>query len=74
MVSCKFDGRKCNSDQKCNNNLNASLKKPIKQYVCKEDDAWNSSTCVFEFNKYYEIDEYLKNLTLCNVRTCLDKF
>ena len=56
---CKFDGRKCNSNQKLNNGKGwYDCKYPIKHQVCKKDYVWNLSTC--ECEKYYEIDKYLK--------------
>ena len=47
---CKFDGRKCNSDQWWNNdNTNMSV---IKHHICQKDYVWNPSTCNCENEKY----------------------
>ena len=43
---CKFDGRKCNSNQKWNN---VSVKK---HNICKKDYIWNTVTCSCENGKY----------------------
>ena len=58
----KFDGGKCNSNQKLNNGKGrCECKNPIKYQLCKIDYVWHVSKC--ECNKYYEIDKYL-NLAL----------
>ena len=58
---CEFDGRKCSSKQKLNNDkCQWECKKTIKYRECEEDHVWNPSTCACEFDKDCEIDEYLK--------------
>ena len=47
---CKFDGRKCNSDQWWNNNKCRFECK--KRHVCKKDYAWNPARCNCENGKY----------------------
>ena len=47
---CKFDGRKCNSDQWWNNGKYQCDCK--KCHVCKKDYVWNSATCSCEHRKY----------------------
>ena len=43
---CKFDGRKCNSNQKWNNvNVNVSVKK---HHICEKNYIWNPATCTCE--------------------------
>ena len=43
---CKFDGRKCNSNQNWNNDkCRCECKNPTKHHVCKRDYIWNPSTC-----------------------------
>ena len=37
------------------------VKKTIQNHSCKEDYAWNPSTCASECDKYCEIGEYLKD-------------
>ena len=50
---CKFDGRKCNLNQKCNNDICWSeCKNPKKHHVCEKDCIWSSATCSFENGKY----------------------
>ena len=56
---CKFDGRKCNSKQKWNNDkYRSECKKLIKHQVREEDYAWNPSmwwdygyarNCIYQF-------------------------
>ena len=46
---CKFDGRKCNSDQWWNNDKCWCW---CKKYVCEKDYVWNPSTCSCENGKY----------------------
>ena len=47
---CKFDNRKCNSNQKWNNKL---CQCKYKNYqMCKEDCSWNPSACICEYDKY----------------------
>ena len=47
---CKFDGRKCNSDQWCNNSKCRCECK--KHSVFEKDYAWNPATCKCENGKY----------------------
>ena len=50
---CKFVGRKCNSNQKRNNNkCRCEFKNLRKHYVCKKGYDWNPSTCTYENGKY----------------------
>ena len=49
-ISCKckrrFDGRKCNSNQKWNNDkFWCESKNNKKHYVCEKGDIWNPATC-----------------------------
>ena len=43
-----FDDRRCNSNQKWNND---KCKSP-KEQVCKKDYTWNPATCTCEYVKY----------------------
>ena len=64
LCECRyeFDGRKCNLRQNWNNNkCQCDCKRPIRHNACKEEYAWNSSTCTFERDKNCEIREYLKD-------------
>ena len=59
-ISCKFkqkfDGRKCNSNQKWNNDKCQCECKNLKQhYVCKKDYIWNLATCCWKNRKYLAI-------------------
>ena len=47
---CKFDGRKCNSDQWWNNDKCRCECK--KRHVCEKDYVWNPATCNCENGKY----------------------
>ena len=47
---CKFDGRKCNSDQWWNSNKRQCECK--KCQVCEKDYIWNASTCSCETGEY----------------------
>ena len=47
---CKFDGRKCNSDQWWNNDKYQYEYK--KRHVCEKDYIWNPSTCSSENGEY----------------------
>ena len=40
---CKFDRRKCNSDQKFNNDKHRS--ECQKYHICEKDYVWNPATC-----------------------------
>ena len=53
---CKFDGIKCNSNQKWNNNkCRRECKNPRKHHVCEKDYIWNPRTCTCENGKFLEI-------------------
>ena len=46
---CKFDARKCNSNQKLNNNKCRCGSKNLKEYnACYKDYIWNPCTCICE--------------------------
>ena len=47
---CKFDGRKCNSNQKWNNDKFWCECK--KHHRCEKDYTWNPATCSCENGKY----------------------
>ena len=47
---CKFDGRKCNSDQWWNNDKNGCKSK--KRHVYEKDYIWNPATCSCKNRKY----------------------
>ena len=47
---CKFDGRKCDSNQKWNNNKYRSERK--NHHICEKDYIWNPATCICENGKY----------------------
>ena len=48
---CKFDGRKCNSNQKWNNDKYRYECK--KHHICEKDYVWNPATCNFKiFSKH----------------------
>ena len=50
---CKFDGRKCNSNQKGNKDLCwCDWKNLTKDHVCKKDYVWNPSTCACKIKRY----------------------
>ena len=54
--NCKFDGIKCNSNQKWNNNkCRRECKNPRKHHVCEKDYIWNPRTCTCENGKFLEI-------------------
>ena len=57
---CRFDGRKCNSDQWWNNDKCRCECK--KRYVCEKDYSWNPSTCSFP--------KYLASITDDSAITC----
>ena len=46
---CKFDGRKCNSDQWWNNNIYRCECK--KRHVCENDYIWNPAKCSCKIGK-----------------------
>ena len=47
---CKFDGRRCNSNQKWNNNKCWCEFK--KHHICEKDYIWNPATCSRKNDKY----------------------
>ena len=47
---CKFDGRKCNSDQKWNNDICQYNCKT--HHICEKVYIWNPATCSCENGKY----------------------
>ena len=47
---CKFDGRKCNSNQKWNNDKCRCECK--KHHMCEKDYIWNRATCSGENGEY----------------------
>ena len=49
-IQCKFDGRKCNSDQKWNNEKCWCECK--KRHVCEKDYTWNPASCSCNNGKY----------------------
>ena len=49
---CKFDGRKCNSDQKCNNGECGCECK--KHQIWEKDYSWNPARCSCKNGKYYD--------------------
>ena len=49
---CKFDGRKCNSNQKWNNKFQCKCKNLKESHICKKDYIWNPATCSCENVKY----------------------
>ena len=52
---CKFDGIKCNSNQKWNNNkCRRECKNARKHHVCEADYIWNPRTCTCENGKVLE--------------------
>ena len=54
---CKFDGRKCCSNQTWNHNkCQGKCEKPVKHCIYKEEYAWNQNICTWEYAKDFEID------------------
>ena len=50
---CKFDGRKCNSNQKWNNDkCRCKCKNKEKRCVCAKDYIWNPAIILCESGKY----------------------
>ena len=50
---CKFDGIKCNSNQKWNSNkCQCQCKNPKEYHVCKKDYIWNPATCSCKNGKH----------------------
>ena len=59
---CEFDGKKCNSRQKWNNDkCQWEGKKPVKRRPFEENYSWNPIACACECDKEFEISEYLKD-------------
>ena len=53
---CKFDGRKCNSDQKWNNyKCRCECKNLKEDNACEQDYIWNASTCICKNGEYLGI-------------------
>lgn len=53
---CKFDCKKCDSNEKWNNNeCQCEYKNPRKYHACEKNYIWNSSTCTSENGKYSKI-------------------
>ena len=50
LCECKFDGRKCNSNQLRNNDKCWCEGK--KHHICEKDYIWNPTTCSFKESKY----------------------
>ena len=51
---CKFDGKRCNSNQNWNNvSCWCECKNLEKHRVCEKDFIWNPATCSCENGKYY---------------------
>ena len=47
---CKFDSKKCNSNQKWNNDkCHCECKSVEVHHVCKKDYIWNPATCSFKY-------------------------
>ena len=62
---CKFDSRKCNSNQKWNEGMcRWECKSPRKHQLCKKDYIWNPSTRTCKNRKY------LGSITGDSVFTC----
>ena len=49
---CKFNSKKCNSNQKWNNNKCRCVCKNPKEHHCKKDYFWNPATCSCKNGKY----------------------
>ena len=50
---CKFDGRKCNSNQKWNKGkCQCECKNPTKHHICKKEYICNRSECACEIHRY----------------------
>ena len=65
---CKFDGSKCSSNQKCNNDKRrCECKNKKKHYACEKDYIWNPATCSCENV------EYLVSTIEGSVITCVTK-
>ena len=50
-IKCKFDGRKCNSNQKWNNDKCSCKCKNLKEHVCEKDIS-NPAPCSCKNDKY----------------------
>ena len=64
MCKCKFDGRKCNSDQWWNSNKFPCECK--KCHVCEKNYICNPATCSFKNGKY------LASIINLSVLTCVE--
>ena len=53
---CKFDGRKCNSNQWWNND---KCRCECKKHVCEENYIWNPVTCSCKNGKYWQFGDYM---------------
>ena len=63
---CKFNGRKCNSNQKWSNDKRqCECKNSIKYRVCEKNHVWNPSTCGCDTDQ-----GYMKSLIYDSVITC----
>ena len=50
---CKFDGKKCNSNQKWNKDkCRCECKNPKEYNACEKDYIWNCATCSWQNGKY----------------------
>ena len=68
---CKFNGKKCNSNQKWNNEqCRYESKYRIKHRVYEKDYVWDSGTCACEINEYLKNYDYMKNIIDGSVSTC----
>ena len=66
-----FDGRKCNLNQKWNNDKCwRECENPIEHCACKEYFVWNSGVFSCETDEYLKNYCYVKNLFNCSVITC----
>ena len=55
---CRFDGTKCNSNQKWNSDkCRYKCKSPKEHHACEKDYIWNHAICNYKngklFSKYY---------------------
>ena len=66
---CKFDGRKCNSNQKWNNDkCRCDCKSSKEHHLCKKDYIWNPVTCSCENGKYLAIKKHNSVITCDEIR------
>ena len=53
---CKFNGTKCNSNQKSNEKLCwGDCKSSIEHHVCEKCYVWDTSTCACKIKRYWKI-------------------